>query len=266
MPFPVTKRIVYKKNPLVEVICQFRFPPILSIDTEIPAKFQEAIKSDYPLFKENAEILVRFPNIPNSIDGALAEKLELSPASINRKNYEFLSSDENWKINLTREFLALSTKNYHRWEEFRSYLEKAFKPFLEIYSPLYFSRIGLRYKDIINRSELNLGDTAWSDLLKPYILGILTDTVVGPNISGITNVTEIKLNDEQSKVRITSGLVEEAQTKEKAFMIDSDFFTEQKTTIEESLAKLDFFNQRGNRLIQWCITEKLHIAMEPENI
>ena len=266
MPFPVTKRIIYKKNPLVEVICQLRFPPILSIDTEIPAKFQEAIKKIYPLFTENAEIIVRFPNIPNAIDSALIEKLELSPAARNRKNYEFLSSDENWKINLTREFLALSTKKYHRWEEFRTFLEEAFKPFLEIYSPIFFSRIGLRYRNIINRSELNLGDTPWSDLLKPSILGMLNDATIGPNISATTNITEIDLSDKQSKVRITSGLLEEAQTREKAFMIDSDFFTEQKTSVEEALTKLDFFNERGTRLIQWSITEKLHVTMEPENL
>lgn len=266
MPFPVTKRIIYKKNPLVEVVCQFRFPPILSIDTEIPAKFQDAIKKKYPLFKENAEILVRFPTIPNNIDSALAEKLELSPTSINRKNYEFMSSDENWRINLTREFLALSTKSYHRWEEFKAQLETAFLPFLEIYSPVYFSRIGLRYKDIINRSELNLVDTPWPELLQPFLLGIITDTVVGSKVINYTNVTEIQLSDDQSKVRISSSFVEEAQTKEKAFLIDSDFFIEQKMPIEESLTKLDFFNQRGSRLIRWCITEKLHDAMEPEDL
>ncbi len=266
MPFPATKRIIYKKNPLVEVICQFRFPSILSIDTDVPAKFQEAIRKNFPLFKENAEILVRFPNISNDVDTPLAEKIELPPATINRKNYEFLSSDEKWKINLTREFLALSTTSYHRWEEFIAQLDQAFRAFLDIYSPVHFSRIGLRYKDIINRSELGLADTAWSELLRPYILGMLDDSTIGPSISAITNIAEIKLSDEKSKVRITSGLAQEANTKELAFLIDSDFFIDQKTTIEESLTKLSYFNQRGSRLIQWCITEKLHAAMEPENI
>jgi len=266
MPFPDTKRIIYKKNPLAEVICQFRFPTILSIDTELPAKFQTAIRKKYPLFKENAEILLRFPNVSSAAETPLADKIELPPATLNRKNYEFLSADEKWKINLTREFLALSTTDYPRWEEFRAQLEQAFKPFVEIYSPVYFSRLGLRYKDIINRSELGIKDTPWSELLKPYILGMLNDAIVGPSISASNNVTEIKLSDKLSKVRITTGLVEESQTKEQAFMIDSDFFTDEKTDIDKALEKLDFFNQRGSRLIQWTITEKLHNAMKPEKI
>jgi hypothetical protein len=30
-------RRIYRKNPLAEVICQLRFPEILSIETELPA-------------------------------------------------------------------------------------------------------------------------------------------------------------------------------------------------------------------------------------
>jgi len=264
MLFPPIKRVIYNKNPLIEVICQIRIPPVLSIDTEIPAKFQEAIRKDYPLFKENAEVLVKFPAVPNSMDPALAEKIELSPTSINRKNYEFLSSDENWKINLTRDFLALSTKNYHRWEEFKSQLEKAFILFSELYTPVYITRTGLRYRNIINRTELDIKDVLWSELLKPHVLGMLNDEVLAPKIKGNTSINEISLDDGSSTVRITSGLIEEAQTKEKAFMIDSDFFTEEKISTGDALKKLDFFNENASRLIQWCITEKLHNVMEPE--
>ena len=60
MPFPVTKRIIYKKNPLVEVICQLRFPPILSIDTEIPARFQGAIKKNTHCSKKILKYLSDF--------------------------------------------------------------------------------------------------------------------------------------------------------------------------------------------------------------
>ncbi|MGA7194581.1 MAG: TIGR04255 family protein, partial [Anaerolineales bacterium] len=202
MPFPPAHRVIYKKNPLVEVICQFRFPPILSIETEVPAKLQEAIRNMYPLFTENAEILFTIPNVSNNVDAAVAQKLEFPPSSINRKNYEFRSADENWKINLTRDFLALSTTHYHRWEEFSAQLDQAFHAFIEIYSPAYFSRIGLRYRDIINRSVLSLEGANWSDLLKPYVLGILNDPAITANVIATTNITEIRLSDNQSVVRI----------------------------------------------------------------
>ena len=55
MPFPETQRVLYKKNPLRNVICQLCFPPILSIDSEMPAQFQECIRSSFPSFNETLE-------------------------------------------------------------------------------------------------------------------------------------------------------------------------------------------------------------------
>ena len=52
MPFPEVKRVIYKKNPLDRVICQLRFAPILKIDAEIPADFQEMIRADFPNYSE----------------------------------------------------------------------------------------------------------------------------------------------------------------------------------------------------------------------
>ena len=51
MKFPESPRVRYSRNPLLEVICQLRFPKILSIETEVPVGFQEDIRSEYPVFK-----------------------------------------------------------------------------------------------------------------------------------------------------------------------------------------------------------------------
>ncbi|GDX40579.1 hypothetical protein LBMAG21_08710 [Armatimonadota bacterium] len=50
MPFPQTNRGIYAKNPLVEVVCQLRFPPILSINQSNLADFQSHIRDVYPLY------------------------------------------------------------------------------------------------------------------------------------------------------------------------------------------------------------------------
>ena len=44
------RRFIYEKNQLVEVICQLRFPAILSIDSETPAAFQEKVRARYPRY------------------------------------------------------------------------------------------------------------------------------------------------------------------------------------------------------------------------
>ena len=40
---PDNRRYAYGKAQLIEVICQLRFPTILSIDTREPADFQETV-------------------------------------------------------------------------------------------------------------------------------------------------------------------------------------------------------------------------------
>ena len=49
MPIPHRDRVIYGRNPLQEVVCQIRFPRLLDIDAEVPARFQSAIAEDYPL-------------------------------------------------------------------------------------------------------------------------------------------------------------------------------------------------------------------------
>ena len=44
--FSTEKRCKYAQNQLADVICQLRFPDILSINANEPAEFQEMIRSE----------------------------------------------------------------------------------------------------------------------------------------------------------------------------------------------------------------------------
>ncbi|MFZ5905009.1 MAG: TIGR04255 family protein [Chloroflexota bacterium] len=261
MPFPERKRIIYKKNPLERVICQLRFPPILKIETEIPSAFQDKIRKDFPNFLEKSEMQVELPiGIPGQsteVPGKIVQSVS--------KNMEFSSEDDSWKINLTRSFIALSALRYLRWESFKEKLSVPLEAFLGVYSPENYSRLGLRYIDIIKRSDLGLDGVGWDELLQPYILGILSTKEVGARVEGYESKNEIKLEDGTSSVRIVTKLIE-SDSGEICFLIDSDFFTTQKIAIHDAIAKLDYFNTRGSRLIQWCITDRLHTAMEPAQL
>ena len=45
------RRYAYGKSQLIEVICQLRFPTILSIDTREPADFQETVRAAFPRYQ-----------------------------------------------------------------------------------------------------------------------------------------------------------------------------------------------------------------------
>ena len=257
--FPEAPRVMYKKNPLDRVICQLRFPPILRIDTEVPAQFQERIRKDFPDFCEKEEL-----TLPRKIRQELPVELLGRIMPSETKNYEFSSENALWKINLTRTFVALTTRKYRKWEEFKGRLDAPLGGLIEIYEPAHFSRIGLRYIDVIKRSELDLDGVDWSELLQPYILGLLGSSTINKQVQSLEAKYEIRLDDQGGIVRIVTGLVEE--DKEVCFLIDTDFYDTRKTDTSEVVNKLENFHVLASRLIQWLITKRLHKAMEPQTL
>lgn len=265
MPFPNTPRVIYKKNPLDNVICQIKFPTILSIETDLPSAFQSAIRKEFPLFNEKTEFQIQ---IQQGNDPKILSKfMESIPPRTEKKNFEFFSDDNIWKINLTRNFIALSCSQYSKWEEFSEKFQKPLETLIKLYEPEYFLRIGLRYINAINRSNLNLANEPWANLLKPHISGVLQTSEVADNITDYQSTTEILLRDEfDGKVRLVTGFVQSLNTGEQSFLIDTDYFTNNKTNISSAFDVLNSFNRKSGRLLHWCITDLLHTAMEPEEV
>ena len=75
--FSASERVLYGKRQLIEVICQLRFPTILSISAKEPAEFQEAIRAEFPRYARNLEKLP-----PKVIGQPGAMKLEEQPTVV----------------------------------------------------------------------------------------------------------------------------------------------------------------------------------------
>lgn len=155
--FSASERVLYGKRQLIEVICQLRFPTILSISAKEPAEFQEAIRAEFPRYARNLEKLP-----PKVIGQPGAMKLEEQPTVV---NYQFLTAAGDWKVNLTNTFLALATPVYTTWEDFARKLDEVLAQFVAIYHPAYFERIGLRYINGFSRRALGLEGRA---VPRPY--------------------------------------------------------------------------------------------------
>ncbi len=261
LTFPDSSRVIYGKNPLVSVICQLRFAPILKIDASPPAEFQEHIRETFPLLKEKAVETDVPADLPEPLRNLLRDSLQKT----NRRAYDFISEDETWTVSLTREFLALSTSQYARWEDFRSKLDQPFAALLAVYRPAFFTRIGLRYQNLIQRSNVDLEGVAWSELLKPQISGILSANNMGGTVAESHAQILIQLADDSGSVRIRHGIGQNSdnETDEECYVIDSDFFTDEKTRTDDAANILDNFNRQSGRLFRWCIEERLHDAMDP---
>jgi uncharacterized protein (TIGR04255 family) len=263
MPFPPGRRYLYQRQPLDEVICQLRFPPILRIGTELPAAFQDGVREEYPLY-ERVKPVLRFPGQqPAQPDLAqLLKQLGMDlPFLAETDTHRFLTDDRKRALSLTTEFLALSDRRYSRWEAFRDQLQRAESLLQDIYRPAAYTRVGLRYRNIISRTQLGLRETRWRDLLSPAILGELADENISDEIETTRRITTLALSATPGKVLIQHGLVSHGG--EQCYVIDADFFTEERTDSDDCFRKLAIFNRLAGALFQWAISRRLHEAMGP---
>ena len=257
--FPTSARVLYETNPLEQVICQLRFPPILRIDSGNVADFQDAIRGEYPLYSEEEDI----PEFPFPGLAKLTKMGQQGPGPSPVK--KFSSADEKWTIALARDFIALTTERYERWEDFYKRLRHAVNALEQVYNPAFYTRVGLRYKDEIHRSRLNLGDVPWSELLVPDILAELGSELADA-VREVEHVALIDLGEASSTVRIRHGLMKEVSRGEEVYGIDADFFTNQRSERNVIDTRLGYFNTQAGRFFRWCLTEKLHHAMAPQPI
>ncbi|QCI79895.1 TIGR04255 family protein [Hankyongella ginsenosidimutans] len=68
-------------------------------------------------------------------------------------------------------FCRCHDSRYERWEIFSGHIERALASLMKSYSLSLFTRIGLRYVDVISRRRLGLENVRWSDLIKNSALG-----------------------------------------------------------------------------------------------
>lgn len=260
LPFNEFPRILYDKNPLDFVICQLRFPPILRIETELPSGFQESVRSKFPLFNDARPPAGLVGGLPQELSSLLGAML---PTSIPR-TYEFASTDSVWQITLTRESLALTCRKYRRWEEFRTMLTAPFSALLEHYAPAFFSRIGLRYRDVICRSDLGLSNVPWNELLRPELAGEFHSPLAA-NIKLASHQLVLSLSGGAAQVLIQHGIAPR-QDQEICYYIDNDFSIEQRRETDNAIETLDYFSKQSWRLFRGCIGDRLHNAMGPRPI
>lgn len=253
------ERVIYEKNPLIEVVCQVRFPTILKIGSSEPVEFQDRIRQSYPMFK------IPTATIPDEIKNTLKGIGMNMPG---QHAYEFASEDDAWKISIAREFIALTTSSYIRFEDFKEKFEEVFKIFNEIYKPTFFSRVGLRYQNLIVRSMLNLETTSWQDIVSKNIAYELYDPVVRDSIKNYMKNLVFNIGENED-LTLRHGVVEakiEGEI-ENCYLIDSDFYsTNRVTSNEEVINIISRFNRSTGELFRWSVSDSLHKAMGPEPV
>lgn len=246
--FSQKERCLYSKNQLGEVICQLRFPEILTIEANLPAQFQDAIRQVFPRYSMRKE----------------------GPAGKQTNNYQFATEDGVWRVNLTSKFISLACSRYRSWEEFAKMLDKPLAAFIQIYQPAYYERVGLRYLNFISRQALELESTPYRELIAPCYLGVLAEDDVNETaVTRATVDTELALRG-GCRVKIHAGpgkITRNGQEDpEVRFIFDQDLYMPGNIPVNVSAGALQTLHAQAYGIFRHAISDTLHDAMEPKSI
>lgn len=159
LPEPATVEI-YDHSPLVTVICQLRFNPVLSVaDQTFVGPFQREIKAAYPLTRVLRNVQV---DLPMGFEGGELGHTVTAP------RWQFSDRDVNWSVVLAQDFMALETRSYSHFADFLGRFQTVLSALSNHIEPELWTRIGLRF---IN--EIRLNDRPSNEIVAPELLGFL---------------------------------------------------------------------------------------------
>ncbi len=239
--FPHKDEIPLSTPPLIEVVCQVRFPPILQIAKEVPDEFQEGVRHRFPQFELEQGVEVALPTLAGG-----GELLTRTTPKI----YRFKSEDDKSSISLAVDFYALSCNQYRHWSDFTADLQLVHETMMQVYKPSYATRIGLRY---INR--LTLDNTGCEskpelfDLLKPELTAILRNEV-GENAAGMACLLSFREELAQLNIRLVYN-----ESDEIAFMLDYDYFEKGKLPLEGLIERYNRYHELIYDSFRWCLKD-----------
>lgn len=252
MLFSHYERYQYAASPLVEVICQLRFPTILVIGAADPVQFQDRMRMQYPQYVAKKE-----QPQPRVVNG----KVEQAPPIT---NHTFISADGTWKLNLTKDFIALSTVRYTRWEDFAARLDEVLACFIQIYRPAYFERIGLRYVNAFSKTALHLEDKYWKDIIQaPFLNLLLQEDVAEQSVTKCATDALLDLDgDIQLHLQCGPGKVGKDSTEVK-FILDHDYSVRGNLQANLVPGQLEEMHKYAVRLLRAAVKDETHVAMGP---
>ena len=271
MKIAPTPRVIYGKNPLAEVVCQIRFQR-LDLPATALEQLQQSLEGRGYSQRHNESSV-------NVVIETLQESAPPVPRIVDGDNiHHFSQPDGSSKVSISHEFIAFTSTNYRSWDGYLPELLQAVTDFNNEVGTLAVTRIGLRYRDVIERSVLGLEGTPWHELINPFLLGPLANDALCEEgeldeDAFESQVSQCLMRLDGCSLLLQTSLLTSVADASKAFLIDADFFHEMDsneecgnaaTSSKELVALLETLHSNAGALFRRAITEKLHDALSPK--
>lgn len=146
----------YKRNFLRQAVCELRFPTLMELgDPRPPTSLVKALRKEYPHLELANEVSL-------GIGGN---------SSNNTHTHIFRSAKLTWTVSLKQSALSVETTAYTDYAHMRERILRVVEAASDVIDSDFFTRIGLRYINIID-SDTN------------PVLGWVNPELVGPLLSG----------------------------------------------------------------------------------
>ncbi|CAN5653524.1 hypothetical protein BH18ACT13_BH18ACT13_17370 [soil metagenome] len=248
------RRRLYTNNPIKIVVCQVRFPLLTTFDQPgFLAPLQESLSGRFPRVSQEQQLGMTLG--PQGVS-------QMPPTSL----WRFNELDGPWTIALGRDFLALETQVYRRYEELVDRLAEAIDVLGQIGVQVR-ERIGLRYVNRLADPEARRA-TDWRRFIRHELLGVVGGPELGDDV--VQAIQQIRLREPDGFVVIHHGyLSDEVAGNDGAhYLIDIDVFDERAVRFDpdETLKLIDSYHERLKDLFEISITDEMrsHLVIEEE--
>jgi uncharacterized protein (TIGR04255 family) len=247
---PLPAEVPLPRAPLVRVLCQIRFPAVLSVESqEFVAPFQEELRSSYPVLRqEQTEGFMLGPS------GFVPSKAQTA--------WRFHDLSDAWRLSLTSTFVALETSKYTSRAEFMERLGAVVAAAERHIKPTVADRIGIRYLDRLDASALG----RLPELVRPELVGINAGEL-SEHIR--QSVTESVFLSDSAQMLARWGQLAEKTTMDPEFMppldtpswiLDVDMSSKPGDntpfTVADVLPKARGYAERIYAFFRWCIKDE----------
>lgn len=239
--------VIFGRAPLVGVLCQFRFEPILSLLGEVGvAGFQEGLRHIYPHFRP--EQIAQLQVNPGQV--GLAQSAPI---------WRLSDDEDRWNVSLATDFVALETPRYRNFEEFLDRLFQVLDVLDRTVHPAAMTRMGLRKVNQISHPSVTQ-PRDWVDLLSSDLLSLLGAATPGEIA---LSLSDVRFRDGDTELAIRHGVAPNEPTK---YLLDLDHstLTSHRLKPEESMRQLLLgFSEAMTGFFHWVLKKKMYDWLEP---
>jgi uncharacterized protein (TIGR04255 family) len=207
---PEHQHRTFSRNPLVAVIAQLRFDPILKIQATV-AEFQDKVRGRFPRYEQTE-----------------GQAIELAPGGMRvRKvaDFRFSAKTEPTTVVLGDQGLAIEYRAHQHRDVLFTDFELVANALDQVYRPISPTRLGLRYVNVIDRARVSRDlqrPVEWSELVAEAFLHMPADLA---DLEGTRFAFEVSSPVPSGAMTLKYGLLP-AEDGALAFRLDVDRYRE----------------------------------------